>query len=115
MFFADGRVAPVPPPQTNAERQRDFQRAHPGYDRRRKARERAATKREAALLMAQLQAAEAAKAETVEVLRIPIPTTRYALPAPVECLAMAAINELPKLLAANRQRVMQPASHHDGR
>jgi hypothetical protein len=38
-----------------AERQLKFQRANPGYDRRRKSRERASTKRGAAMIMAQLR------------------------------------------------------------
>lgn len=47
------------PPQSNAERQRHFQRAHPGYDARRKARQRAAGKRVAAQLRAAQLAAAA--------------------------------------------------------
>ena len=114
MFYADGRVVPAPGPTSNAQRQRDFQAAHPGYDRRRKAHERGRLKRVMAAYKAQCQADAQAELQT-QVLVIPIPTTRLALPAPVECPAMAAINALPELLAANRQRVMQPASHNEGR
>lgn len=103
---------------TNAERQRKFQDAHPGYDRRRKARQRGASKRavEAQRLMALLQAKTAAAAaaaaavsaaETVpapvEVLRIPVPPMRLALPAPVELPVLPAINDLQALLTAARK------------
>ena len=104
---------------TNAERQRKFQDAHPGYDRRRKARQRGASKRavEAQRLMALLQAKTAAAAaaaaaavsaaETVPapvgVLRIPVPPMRLALPAPVELPVLPAINDLQALLTAARK------------
>jgi hypothetical protein len=83
---------------SSTERQREFRARHPGYDRRRKAKERAAVarvlaQREAQRLAAMVETANA-EVEALQLLRIPIPTTRYALPAPVECLTMAAINAL---------------------
>jgi hypothetical protein len=48
---------------SNAERQRLFQLGHPGYDARRKARERAAGKRAARASIAKRSAAAAAAAE----------------------------------------------------
>jgi hypothetical protein len=48
---------------TNAERQRKFQRLHPGYDRRRKATERAGAKR-AVEIFKRAQRLEAARAQT---------------------------------------------------
>ena len=75
---------------SNNERQRKFQRAHPGYDRRRKSRERAAEKQGAARLHAQyledlkakLEAEAAAMAENA-------PPAPPAPPAPVQLLDAA--------------------------
>src|SRR5207253_5649955 len=55
------RLEPVPP-MSNNERQRRFQNAHPGYDRRRKARERALAKRVGAQALEARRAAAAAAA-----------------------------------------------------
>jgi hypothetical protein len=108
--FVVRREAPlsIPPPMSNAERQRRFQAAHPGYDRRRKARQRAAAKRvEAQHRAERLRAAQAAEATPqtlalpapVQVMLIPVPATRL-LPAPVEVPALAAIDELRARLQA---------------
>jgi hypothetical protein len=51
------------PPMSNAERQRKFQLGHPGYDARRKARQRQSARRAGELLKAKLLAeAEARRA-----------------------------------------------------
>jgi hypothetical protein len=50
---------------SSAERQRKFQAAHPGYDRRRKARLRAACKTETKRRLAELFAKAAARAQAV--------------------------------------------------
>jgi hypothetical protein len=101
------------PPMSNAERQRRFQDAHPGYDRRRKARQRGSEKRGAAQLAAQLAAKLHAAGEVeaaaslvqslplharAQLLLIPVPTTRLALPAPVEMPVLPAINDIHALL-----------------
>jgi hypothetical protein len=110
--FHFGTLRPVPA-MTNAERQRKFQDAHPGYDRRRKARERAMAKRGAALFVQALQAkaADAAPAEplalpaTVAVPAMPVPAVaRLALPAPVVDPVMAELEALGAALASSRAR-----------
>src|SRR5687768_6796653 len=97
--FQFGSLRPVPA-MSNAERQRRFQDAHPGYDRRRKARQRAAAKRGAALLLKALHA-KAAEAAPAEPLALPAPlavpavpvlaVARLALPAPVVDPVMAEL------------------------
>jgi hypothetical protein len=96
---------------SNGERQRKFQRNNPGYDARRKSRERAAAKRAEArfkeqwpALLKAAEAAEAAKAAAAaQPLALPAPPTRLALPAPVESVEMAAIDELRARLAAGQE------------
>jgi hypothetical protein len=86
--FHFGTLRPVPA-MTNAERQRKFQDAHPGYDRRRKARERAMAKRGAALFVPAM----------------PVPAVaRLALPAPVVDPVMAELEALGAALASSRAR-----------
>jgi hypothetical protein len=96
------------PPMSNSERQQRFQDAHPGYDRRRKARGRAAAKRGAAQMLEALRvaAAESRDAEMApaEALAAPVPvaipvmseptTPRLCLPAPVVDPMIAEINAL---------------------
>jgi hypothetical protein len=81
------------PPMTTKERQERFQAAHPGYDRRRKARRRFTPE----AMAAYLQAAQASMAETSEAdpVEAPVP----ALPAPVELPLLPALNDLDALLA----------------
>ena len=90
---------------SNAERQHKFQRAHPGYDRRRKARGRASGKRLVEMMKAQWRAELLAEqAQTVEA-TIQVPATKplLMLPAPVENPLMV---ELEALAAARKS---QPA------
>ena len=87
----------IPPPMSNAERQRRFQASHPGYDRRRKSRRRGSAKRAAAQLLVALQA-KAAEAKR-EVLM---------LPAPVENLVLVELNALAASLASTPARAPEP-------
>jgi hypothetical protein len=88
-------------PQTNAERQRRFQDAHPGYDRRRKAQARALEKSMAAArhaaILEQFAKAQATTPQTPATpapeLALPEPASRPLLPAPMEL--PAAIETLP--------------------
>jgi hypothetical protein len=86
------------PPLSSTERQRLFRLRHPGYDARRKARERAGAKRSAAAspLLAAFHAAFRGEA-TSEATR-----PALMLPAPVEDLAMADVNALAASLASAR-------------
>ena len=86
----------IPPPMSNAERQRRFQKRNPGYDRRRKANARESAKRGAEQLLAALQAKMAAEA----------PRPVLMLPAPVEDPMMAEVNALAASLAKRDDKVM---------
>jgi hypothetical protein len=86
------------PPMSNAERQRRFQAAHPGYDSRRKARERASAKRGAAQIL------EALRTMSVE----QVPAQRLALPAPVVDPLLAELDALSAALASARAREALP-------
>jgi len=95
---------------SNAERQRKFQQANPGYDRRRKARERGMSKRAVAQRRAQAQAlalaqqaqmakaaatAETMTAETMTAtIHIPANKPLLMLPAPIKDPWMAEIEAL---------------------
>ena len=114
--FQFGSLRPVPA-MSNAERQRRFQDAHPGYDRRRKARRRAMIKH-AVAQMRQAKEAMAAEATPAEPLALPAPLTiaatsvpaapRLALPAPVVDPVMAELDALRAALASSRARAAQP-------
>jgi hypothetical protein len=95
------------PPMTNAERQFWFRRRHPGYDRRRKARERASAKRGAAQILAALNA-KAAQAAAIPAMLVPTEPQRLALPAPVVDPVMAELNALREALASPRVREALP-------
>jgi hypothetical protein len=86
------------PPLTNAQRQWMFQAAHPGYDRRRKARKRAGLKAHSAKTKAARAAAEALATASAQIppapLALPPPPVRLMLPAPVTDPAMSALNAL---------------------
>jgi hypothetical protein len=114
LALADGnlRMLWTPPPMTNAERQREFQQRHPGYDRRRKARLRDMVRRQAAKQRAELLAqaelartASAAAAAEVMKLVCPIPLIQLALPAPVENPLLVEINNLAAMVGRTRERV----------
>jgi hypothetical protein len=89
------------PPMTNGERQRKFQRSHPGYDARRKSRERAMEKR-ARAQFAELWAALIKAAEAAEAAKAAASAAPLALPAPVEMPLLPAINDLNILVAEAR-------------
>jgi hypothetical protein len=93
----------TPPPLSNAERQRRFQRRHPGYDRRRKAAKRAAEKRTIARLRAAAQAAAAgarvAEAKAAETMAAEARPQPLMLPAPVGNPLLAELNALAASLA----------------
>jgi hypothetical protein len=85
----------IPPAMTNAERQKRFQARNPGYDRRRKARQRAMEKRASErfpALWAQLTAQVAATAAA--------PRPVLMLPAPVEDPMVAKLNVLAASLVS---------------
>jgi hypothetical protein len=94
----------LPPPMSNAQRQRKFQQANPGYDRQRKARERGMARRELEQMQAALQAealaqqaqtaaAEAAQTMTATI-QIPANKPLLMLPAPIKDQWMAEIEAL---------------------
>jgi hypothetical protein len=99
---------------SNAERQRKFQQANPGYDRRRKARERGMSKRDvarrraeaAALALAAHAAAHAAATTQTMTATIQIPANKplLMLPAPVKDPWMA---EIEALAAARKSQAAQ--------
>lgn len=87
------------PPLSNAQRQRDFQARHPGYDRKRKARQRAA-------FNAAAKAARAAR----EAMNAPATAQPPALPAPVVDPVMIAMNEMVANLARAKRQTHAPAA-----
>ena len=98
------RMLTIPPPMSNAERQRLFQLRHPGYDRRRKARQRGALKKALQAKRRQMVLdAQATAAQTVPPPAVETPAPRLMLPAPVENLEMAQIDALAASLAARRR------------
>lgn len=90
---------------TNAERQRKFQKAHPGYDARRKKTSRASAKRGALLLLKAMKAKFAAEVEAQTL----TPAKPFLmLPAPVVDPLMAEINALAEKLARARAAEANP-------
>lgn len=99
------------PPISNTERQRQFQKQHPGYDARRKARERASTKRGAAQLFAAMLAeadAHAAAHLTAPPIKVPVDKPILMLPAPVVDPTMFSITALAASFAAVSAKVAIP-------
>lgn len=96
---------------SDLERQRVFQARHPGYDRRRKARERAASKRyvmqlRRAATVAALIEAQAAEATPV-VVATPVPVvTRLALPAPVVDPVIAELDALRQAVSSREREAV---------
>jgi hypothetical protein len=92
-------------PMTNNERQRRFQAANPGYDARRKARQRQMSENTCARLRrASLAAAKAERARAAAEAPRPV----LMLPAPVEDPVMAELDALKASLAAPRAPQAQP-------
>jgi hypothetical protein len=91
---------------SNAERQRLFQLRHPGYDARRKARERAMARRTTERFIAARRARAAAEAADADCAAAEAPRPVLMLPAPVEDPMMAEVNALAASLAASR--ALQP-------
>jgi hypothetical protein len=87
----------IPPPESTGERQRRFQERHPGYDRRRKARDRAIEKRASERFPALWAEITARVAATSQATR-----TVLMLPAPVENPVMPGLNAPAVPLAAAR-------------
>jgi hypothetical protein len=101
------------PPKSNAERQRDFRRNHPGYDRRRKAQERARVKQmvKHRLRQESLLAEQAAVAHEAAVRAMLMPIKpQLLLPAPVRDLLMEEMDALRAKLAARRSAELVPLS-----
>jgi len=98
----------IPPPKSTNERQRLFQLRHPGYDRRRKARQRASSNRAAKQLIAKLKAAALRRQLQSTPVTIPLVATPVPLmlPAPVQDPLIAELNALA---ASMRQRELVPA------
>jgi aryl-alcohol dehydrogenase-like predicted oxidoreductase len=94
---------------SNGERQRNFQAANPGYDARRKSRERASAKRGAALMKAQMQAEALAEQVQMAAETIQTPATQplLMLPAPVVTVEIPGITTIDEIRAnlAARSRV----------
>lgn len=101
-----------PPPTSNAERQRQFQARNPGYDRRRKATQRAMEKRVSEAFPAQwtalLAAAEAQAPAVPAAMTLPIPEYRLALPAPVVSPIMLELELLHARVAARKREALAP-------
>ena len=104
--FYVGSVRPSPP-MSNAERQRRFQEAHPGYDRRRKARQRAGAKRVVEALrqklMMEAHAAEAQAEQAKAPAEAQAAKPVLMLPAPVQDPLMAQLNALTGSMAKRRE------------
>jgi ABC-type transport system involved in cytochrome bd biosynthesis fused ATPase/permease subunit len=98
----------IPPPRTNAQRQAAFQASHPGYDRRRIARKRAAAKRGAALLLAEITAKLAAEAEATSQAVTLANKPPLLLPAPVRDETIAAIESLALFREISTAKVALP-------
>ena len=101
----------IPPPDTTAERQRRFQERHPGYDRRRKAQERALAKRGGAQLFATLPAQAAAAAAATAEAEASRPVL---MPAPIEDPVMAQLNAVATSLAVAPAREPLPITQQSG-
>ena len=89
------------PPLTNVQRQAMFQAAHPGYDRRRKGRQRASLDR----LLAKRRAAQGlAPGQSMAVEPKP---QLLMLPAPVENPMLVELNALAASLASAPARALE--------
>ena len=100
------------PPMSNAERQRLFRQRHPGYYQRLHARTRAQAKAGAALILAELAAAEQVAVqvavEQVVPEQVAVPVARrelLMLPAPAEALVIPGVNAVPDRFTAALQLV----------
>ena len=94
---------------SNAERQQKFQLANPGYDRRRKARQRAALKGTMnALKWRAALAAHAAQAEQAHGAEAMPAKPVLMLPAPVVDPMMAQLNALRASMTARREAEPAP-------
>ena len=96
---------------SNLERQRRFQAGHPGYDRRRKARQRGASKRAVKQMRREWAAQAAAEAEAVAVEAKP---QLLMLPAPIEDPMMAQLNAMAASLVAAPAREPLPLAQQPG-
>ena len=81
----------IPPPMSNAERQRRFRERNPGYYARIQARKRASAKRGAALILAKVRAELAAKETAAK--------AAAAMPAAKPMLMLPVPAELPQISA----------------
>lgn len=100
-----------PPPISNTERQRQFRKQHPGYDARRKARERASAKQGAAQQFAAMLAeadAQAATEISAPPIEVAVDKPILMLPAPAADPTMFSINELAASFAAVSAKVAIP-------
>jgi hypothetical protein len=96
-------------PMSNAERQRRFQAAHPGYDRRRKARQRAGLKAYGERKKAERLAAAAAGeplALPEPAVTPPVERVMLALPAPAVVPVLPGLNAL-NAITATAERVAE--------
>ena len=89
-----------PPPMTNAQRQRRFQERNPGYDRRRKAKRRAAQQVELQRYILAMQAAAAV--EVRESLMLPAPVEPVVFPWTVEEVRQRAAAEQREAVRVER-------------
>jgi len=87
---------------SNAERQRKFQRANPGYDRRRKARQRSSAKRALQWMKTEAMLAELVKQQQTVEATVQEPATKpmLMLPAPVQNPVMEQIEALKSAMKA---------------
>ena len=101
---------------SNAERQRNFRKSHPGYYARIQAAKRASAKRGGAQLMAAMEAAaktqEAAQAAPLTAavpLALPMPPERLMLPAPVEVLVFPGLKTSETLTGTGKLIALPPS------
>jgi hypothetical protein len=89
----------IPRAMSNAERQRKFQRANPGYDARRKSRERESSRRARARRAAELQAQRLAQAQAA----VPANKPLLMLPAPIELPVIPGMNAISATPRSNSE------------
>ena len=98
---------------TNAERQADFRKRHPGYNHKYKARYRAAALAGRAAMYAANRAADAALTQPhalPQVLALPAPRVPLMLPAPVEMIEIPGMTTIETVAIRELQPISRPAS-----
>jgi hypothetical protein len=95
------------PPVSNAQRQREFRRRHPDYNRQQKAKFRARVREYQAMKLAERAAASVKIELPAPILMLPAPPPRLMLPAPVEVLVIPGMNTISRATLAAAQPVLR--------